>query len=428
MSLKSTSKIETNKYELEIEVSAADFNTAIDAAYKKEVKNIQVAGFRKGKAPKNLIEKTYGDKVFFDAAIEALYRPTVSKAIDESELEVVSVGEMDIIDASKENGLVFKVAVVVKPEVSIDGYKGIEVEKEEVNITDEDIEAEINKTLDRNSRMVSVDDRAALTGDTATIDFEGFVDDVAFEGGKGEGHELALGAGQFIPGFEDQIVGHEIGDAFDVNVTFPEEYHAEELKGKAAVFKVKLHAIKRKELPAFDDELVKDISDFETVAEYKADVKEKLETAKKAEVDAQADNTLIDTIVEKLEGEIPNEMYESEINESINNFAYRLQSQGLNVETYMQYTNMTPDTLRDQFRAQAEKNVKVRLALEKIVELENIDATDAEIDAEYEKLAGMYNVEVDQVKAMVLPEQLKGDVTNQKAVEFIRENAVIKTK
>ncbi len=428
MNLKSTSKIETNKYELQIEVSAEDFNTAIDAAYKKEVKNINIPGFRKGKAPKALIEKTYGQETFFDAAIEALYRPSVTDAIEESKLEVVSVGQMDVIEASKENGLTFKIEVVVKPEVQIEGYKGIEVTKDVAEVTEEDVQAEINKTLDRNSRMVSVDDRAALTGDTATIDFEGFCDGVAFPGGKGEGHELALGAGQFIPGFEDQIVGHEIGDDFDVNVTFPEEYHAEELKGKEAVFKVKLHAIKRKEVPSLDDELVKDISDFDTVDEYKADVKAKLEKSKSDAADADVDNQLIDAIVEKLQAEIPEEMFENEVNDSINNFASRLQQQGLNIQTYMQYTGMTPETMREQFKGQAEKNVKVRLALEKIVELENIEATEEEIEKEFEKLASMYEIPLETVKGMVIPAALKADVTNTKAVEFIRENAVIKTK
>ncbi len=428
MNLKSTTKVDTNKYELEIEVPADDFNAAVNAAYRKEVKNINVPGFRKGKAPKAVCEKMYGEGIFFETAVDNLYRPAVISAIDASELDVVAVTDMDVVETSKENGFIFKQTVIVKPEVSIDGYKGIEVTKHVAPVTDEDVDNEIKKVQDRNSRMVNVEDRAAYTGDTAVIDFEGFVDGVAFEGGKAENYELSLGAGQFIPGFEDQIVGHEIGEEFDINVTFPEDYQAEELKGKEAVFKIKLHELKAKELPEVDDEFVKDVSDFDTLDEYKASVKADLEKNREDAAKAEVDNQIINTLIEKLEAEIPEQMYENEIDESVNNFAYRLQSQGLDIQTYLKYTGLTPETIREQFKDQAERNVKVRLALEKIVALEGIEASDEDVENEYNKLAETYEMKVEEVKSVVDAKQLKADITNEKAVTFVRDNAVIKTE
>lgn len=428
MNLKSKTKVDTNKFELEIEVPADDFNAAVNAAYRKEVKNINVPGFRKGKAPKAVCEKMYGEGIFFESAVDSLYRPAVIAAIDASELDVVAVTDMDVVETSKENGFIFKQTVIVKPEVNIDGYKGIEATKHVAPVTDEDVDNEIKKVQDRNSRMVNVDNRAAYTGDTAVIDFEGFVDGVAFEGGKAENYELSLGAGQFIPGFEDQIVGHEIGDEFDINVTFPEDYQAEELKGKEAVFKIKLHELKAKELPEIDDEFVKDVSDCDTLDEYKASIRTDLETKREDAAKAEVDNQIIDTLVEKLEAEIPEQMYENEIDESVNNFAYRLQSQGLDIQTYLKYTGLTPETIREQFKDQAEKNVKVRLALEKIVALEGIEASDEDVENEYNKLAETYEMKVEEVKNVVDAKQLKADITNEKAVTFVRDNAVIKTE
>ena len=428
MNLKSTTKIDTNKYELEIEVPADDFNAAVKAEYRKEIKNFNIPGFRKGKAPQNMVEKMYGEGIFFEGAVDALYRPSVMDAIEASELNVVAVKEMDIVETSKANGFIFKQTVIVKPEVSIEGYKGIEVTKTVAPVTDEDIDNEIKKVQDRNSRMVNVDNRAALTGDTAVIDFEGFCDGVAFEGGKAENYELALGAGQFIPGFEDQIVGHELGEEFDINVTFPENYQAEELKGKDATFKIKLHELKTKELPEVDDEFVKDVSDFDTLDEYKNSIREDLENKREEASKTAVDNQLIDTLIEKLQAEIPEEMFDNEIDENIRNFEYRLQSQGLDLQTYFKYTGATAESMREQFKDQAEKNVKVRLALEKIVELEGIEASDEDIDAEYKKLAEAYSMEVDEVRNLVDPTMLKGDITNEKAVALVRENAVIKTE
>ena len=387
MNLKATTKIDTNKYELEIEIPAADFDAAVNAAYKKEGKKMQIPGFRKGKAPRAFIEKYYGEGVFYDAAIDALYRPTVVEAIEASKLEVVSVGQMNITEVSKAAGLTFKLEVIVKPECKIEGYKGIEVTKKSTAVTDEDIDAEIKRVQERNSRVEVVSDRAVENGDIAVIDYEGFCDGVAFDGGKAENHELSIGSGQFIPGFEEQIIGHNAGEEFDINVKFPEEYHSEDLKGKDATFKIKLHELKAKELPELDDDFVKDISEFDTVEEYKADIKAKLTETREKNADIDIDNQLIDVLAEKLEAEIPAEMNENEVNESINNFAYRLQSQGLNLDTYLKYTGLTPDTLKDQFKGQAEKNVKVRLALETIVKLEGIEASDEEMEAEIEKLA-----------------------------------------
>lgn len=428
MNLKATNKTETNKYELEIEVPAEDFNKAIDEVFKTEGKKITIPGFRRGKAPKAFIEKHYGESVFFEAAVDRLYRPALMDAVEASGLEVISIGQADITEVSKANGVQMKVTVVVKPEITIEGYKGIEASKKKVEVTDEDVSAELAKVQDRNSRMVTVEDRAALTGDTAVIDFEGFCDGEAFEGGKGENFELALGSGQFIPGFEDQIVGHETGEEFEINVKFPEEYQAENLKGKDATFKIKLHEIKRKELPVLDDEFAKDVSEFDTLDAYKQSIREKLQNDREKSAEADVENQILEALIEKVEGEIPEEMYDNEVEESINSFAYRLQSQGLNLETYLKYTGMTTDSLKEQFRPQSEKQVKLRLALEKIAANEGLEPTAEELDAEYEKLAKMYEMEVDKIKNIVAEAQVKGDLQSQKAVDFVKENAVVKTE
>ena len=428
MNLKATNKTETNKYELEIEVPAEDFNKAIDEVFKTEGKKITIPGFRRGKAPKAFIEKYYGESVFFEAAVDRLYRPALMDAVEASGLEVISIGQADITEVSKANGVQMKVTVVVKPEITIEGYKDIEASKKKVEVTDEDVSAELAKVQDRNSRMVTVEDRAALTGDTAVIDFEGFCDGEAFEGGKGENFELALGSGQFIPGFEDQIVGHETGEEFEINVKFPEEYQAENLKGKDATFKIKLHEIKRKELPVLDDEFAKDVSEFDTLDAYKQSIREKLQNDREKSAEADVENQILEALIEKVEGEIPEEMYDNEVEESINSFAYRLQSQGLNLETYLKYTGMTTDSLKEQFRPQSEKQVKLRLALEKIAANEGLEPTAEELDAEYEKLAKMYEMEVDKIKNIVAEAQVKGDLQSQKAVDFVKENAVVKTE
>ena len=428
MNLKATNKTETNKYELEIEISAEDFNKAIDEVFKTEGKKIAIPGFRKGKAPKAFVEKYYGESVFFEGAVDRLYRPALMDAVEASGLEVISIGQADITEGSKENGVQMKVVVVVKPEITIEGYKGIEATKKKAEVTDEDVSAELVKVQDRNSRMVTVEDRAALTGDTAVIDFEGFCDGEAFEGGKGENFELALGSGQFIPGFEDQVVGHETGEEFEIAVKFPEEYQAENLKGKDATFKIKLHEIKRKELPVLDDEFAKDVSEFDTLDAYKESIREKLQSDREKSAEADVENQILEALIEKVEGEIPDEMYDNEVEESINSFAYRLQSQGLNLETYLKYTGMNTDALKEQFKPQAEKQVKLRLALEKIAANEGLEPTEEELNAEYEKLAKTYEMEVDKIKNIVAEAQVKGDLQSQKAVEFVKENAAVKTE
>lgn len=428
MNLKATNKTETNKYELEIEISAEDFNKAIDEVFKTEGKKIAIPGFRKGKAPKAFVEKYYGESVFFEGAVDRLYRPALMDAVEASGLEVISIGQADITEVSKENGVQMKVVVVVKPEITIEGYKGIEATKKKAEVTDEAVSAELVKVQDRNSRMVTVEDRAALTGDTAVIDFEGFCDGEAFEGGKGENFELALGSGQFIPGFEDQVVGHETGEEFEIAVKFPEEYQAENLKGKDATFKIKLHEIKRKELPVLDDEFAKDVSEFDTLDAYKESIREKLQSDREKSAEADVENQILEALIEKVEGEIPDEMYDNEVEESINSFAYRLQSQGLNLETYLKYTGMNTDALKEQFKPQAEKQVKLRLALEKIAANEGLEPTEEELNAEYEKLAKTYEMEVDKIKNIVAEAQVKGDLQSQKAVEFVKENAAVKTE
>lgn len=428
MNLKATNKTETNKYELEIEISAEDFNKAIDEVFKTEGKKIAIPGFRKGKAPKAFVEKYYGESVFFEGAVDRLYRPALMDAVEASGLEVISIGQADITEVSKENGVQMKIVVVVKPEITIEGYKGIEATKKKAEVTDEDVSAELVKVQDRNSRMVTVEDRAALTGDTAVIDFEGFCDGEAFEGGKGENFELALGSGQFIPGFEDQVVGHETGEEFEIAVKFPEEYQAENLKGKDATFKIKLHEIKRKELPVLDDEFAKDVSEFDTLDAYKESIREKLQSDREKSAEADVENQILEALIEKVEGEIPDEMYDNEVEESINSFAYRLQSQGLNLEKYLKYTGMNTDALKEQFKPQAEKQVKLRLALEKIAANEGLEPTEEELNAEYEKLAKTYEMEVDKIKNIVAEAQVKGDLQSQKAVEFVKENAAVKTE
>ena len=429
MSLKSSNKVDTNRYELTIVVPADEFESAVAKVFKRESKKITIPGFRKGKAPRAFVEKYYGEQVFYEDAINMVYPSALEGAVQEAGLKMIEDRiDFDLIEAGKGKDLEFKVAITTYPEVSIEGYKGVEVVKKPVEVTEEDVDAELTRVQDRNSRMVTVEDRAAENGDTVEIDFEGFVDGVAFEGGKAENFNLTLGSGQFIPGFEDQLVGHNTGDEFDINVTFPEEYQAEELKGKPAVFKIKLHEIKAKELPDIDDDFIKDISEFDTVEAYRADAKEKLTASRQKQADNDADNQLIEALMEKLQGEIPEAMYQNRINDDIREFSYRLQSQGLDLKTYLQYTGMDEQGIRDSFKPQAERQVKVRLALEKIVELENIVPTDEEIEAEYAKMANVYQMEMDQIKGFVSKEDLALDIAVEKAMGLVRDNAVIKTE
>lgn len=426
MSLKETKKVDTNRYQLEITVDGEKFREAINEAYKKNGKKINVPGFRKGKAPLHLIEKYYGSEIFFEDALNLLYNDLVEDAITESGLKVINDKmDFDLVSISKEDGVDFKVSVTTYPEIEIGEYKGLKAEKTAVKVDAAEVNTEVNAMAERNARMVSVEDRAAKDGDTVIIDFEGFTDGKPFEGGKAEGHSLVLGSGQFIPGFEEQIVGKNIGDEFEITVTFPEDYGAKELAGKEAVFKIKLHEIKVRELPEIDDEFAKDVSEFDTLKELKADIKKKALDRKKKAAEETVENDLVQQIVDGIKGEIPEAMFENRLNQCVEDFAYRLQAQGLNLETYLKYTNSNIDDFKKSFRPQAEAQVKYRLALEKIVELENITPDEKEIEEQYEKLAKDYGVEVDRVKTAVPSEELIKDIAVGKAIDLIKENAVI---
>ena len=428
MSLKSSNKVDTNRYQLEVAVDAAIFEKALDQAYHKENKKIAIPGFRKGKAPRAFVEKYYGEQVFYEDAINAVYPDALDAAINEAKLEMIEDKiDFDLVSAGKE-GVVFKATVTTKPEVEIDEYKGLTAAKNPVKVTDEDIDAEIKKVQERNSRMVTVEDRAAQNGDITVIDFDGSVDGVAFDGGKAENYSLTLGAGQFIPGFEEQVVDHKTRHEFDVNVKYPEDYHSKDLAGKDAVFKIKLHEIKMKELPEVDDDFVKDVSDFDTLDKYREDIKAKLTEAEEKKAKDDVENQLINKLVENLKAEIPQAMYENKINEDIREFGYRLQSQGLNLDTYLQYTGMDKDSIRKQFQPQAERAVKVRLALEKIAQLEDIHPTEEEIEAEFEKLAKGYEIDAEKVKTFIPKEELAKDISVEKAINLVRDSAVVTEK
>ena len=426
MTLKSTNKLETNRYQLEIVIDGEQFREAIKQAYRKNGKKINVPGFRKGKAPLHIIETYYGTEVFFEDALNLLYSDAVDTAITESGLKVIDDKmDFDLESISKEDGVDFKVSVTTYPEIELEAYKGLKAERPLVKVDAAEVNAEVKSIQERNARMVSVEERAAKKGDTVVIDFEGFTDGVPFDGGKAEGHSLELGSGQFIPGFEDQIIGKNIGDEFDVNVTFPEDYGAKELAGKPAVFKVKLHEIKVRELPAADDEFAKDVSEFDTLKEFKADLKKKALERKKKAAEEAVENILVQQIVDGIKGEIPEAMFTNRLNQSVEEFNYRLQSQGMSLDLYLKYTGSTIEQFRDTFRPQAEMQVKYRLALEKIVELENIKATEEELEAEYAKLAEGYGVDVDKVKSVIPASEVEKDVAVGKAIDFVKANAVI---
>lgn len=427
MSLTKSEIIEKNKYELQFSVDKAKFDEAVNNVYHRKAENINVPGFRKGKAPRSIIEKMYGKGIFYEDAINDLIPDAYTEALKESALEVVGQPEFDVVSID-DNGLVLSAKVYVKPDVEIKDYFGIEVEKDVTPVTDEEVNKEIETVRERNSRETDVTDRTAEMGDTAVIDYEGFCDGVAFEGGKGTDYALKLGSGSFIPGFEEQIVGKNIDDEFDVNVTFPEEYHAKELAGKAAVFKVKIHALTKVDLPALDDDFAKDISDFNTFDEYKADLKSKIEKRHETEADNAVEEKLIAALIDKLEADIPEPMFVAETENFVRDYDNRLRMQGLDLKTYFKYTGLTLDSLREQFRPQAERQVKARLALEKIAALENISVSDEDIESEYKNIAESYSIEVDQVKASVAAESIAEDMKVKKAMDLVKEKAAIKTK
>ena len=420
----SAEKTGENEYTLTFTVNGVVFETAVQKVYNKQKGRISIPGFRKGKAPRNIIERMYGADVFYDDAMEDLFPGLYESLTGQIELDIVSQPfGFELASAGKE-GLEFSVKVSVKPVIELEGYKGIEAEKPEVKeATDEEIDAEIDRMRNENARMIDIDDRAAQDGDTANIDFEGFVDGAAFDGGKGDSYDLVLGSGQFIPGFEEQVVGHSVGDEFDVNVTFPDQY-AEELAGKAAVFKVKLNALKFKELPALDEDFVKDVSEFDTVEELRADIKSNIEKRRQESADRTFENNVLSALGDLVDAEIPDAMIQTAIDRNIRDFEYNINMQGIDMKTYLQYFGMDEEKLREQYADKAEKDVKVDLALEKVAELEGIEVTDEDIEAEYEKLASSYNMEIDKVKEAVSADALKAELKSRKASEFVVAAAV----
>lgn len=426
MSLKSSKKLEeANKFELEVSVDGETFGKAVNKVYKKQVKNINIPGFRKGKAPRHVIEKMYGKEVFYDDAMQDCYPDALEAAAKEAELKIVAVDSLEALEAGEE-GFTFKTTIVIEPEVEIENYKGIEVEKKSTEVTDELINEEIEKVRDRNSRMVTVEDRAAKEGDIAVIDFEGFLDGEPFEGGKAENYNLKLGEGQFIPGFEEQIIGHSTDEEFTITVTFPEDYQAEDLKGKEAEFKIKLHEIKMKELPEVDDEFVKDVSDKDTLGEYKEQLSEEIKKRLENEADKDFDDKLIDTLIENMKGEIPEAMYDNQVNDMLREFDMRLHSQGMDINTYLQYTGMNAESVKSMYRPEAEKRVKLRLILQAIAKNEALEASEEDIEEEYKKLADTYKMDAEKVKDAISSEGIAEDIKVDKAMKLVRDNAVTK--
>ena len=422
MEIISQNNTATNTTAIEFSFTAEEFENAISAAYNKRKKSITVPGFRKGKAPRKVIEAQYGESVFYDDAVNSLYNQNIVAVIDKTGLDVVDVENTEVVEVSKENGVKFKADIITKPVVEISDYKGLEVKKTTKTVDDAAVDAEIEKVRNRNARSISVEDRAAQIGDTAVIDFEGFLDGVAFEGGKGEKFPLELGSGSFIPGFEEQVAGKNIGEDFDVNVTFPEHYQAENLAGKPAVFKCKLHEIKGKELPNVDDEFVKDVSEFDTLDEYKADIKSKLEKTAADEASTNLDNALVDAIIGKMKAEVPQVMDQRRIDEIVREWSARNR---ISVEDYLKYTGVTMDQFRANFTEVAKRQVDLRLALEKIAELENITVSDEDVEKEYADMAEQYKMEADKIKAAVPADAIKNDLKIEKALDLVRDSAKI---
>lgn len=423
--LKSSNKTDVNTTELVITIDAATFEAAVEGEYQRQKKNIQIKGFRKGKVPRKLAEREFGEGVFYEEAINSLLGPELDAAVAETKLVLVDRPSVEVTSIDKENGVELKAVCVTKPEIEISDYKGIKAPKIVKDITEEDIDKQIDIIRKKNARIVSVDDRAAQMNDEVIIDFAGYFGDEAFEGGTAEDHALKLGSGQFIPGFEDQIVGHNIGDEFDVVVTFPEDYQMTDYAGKEAVFKTKLKSISYEELPEIDDELIKDATEFETVDEYRADIRSKLEDAAVNQAESAFSNAVLDAIIAKVDSPIPNCMYEHRIDDLIRAFDQQLQQQGMNLNLYCQYTGMDEDSMRETYRDRAEGEVKLRLALEKIAEIENLEVTEEEINNSLAEIAAANNVDVDTVKRFIPLDEFTTDMKVQKAVDFVKENAVV---
>ena len=422
-------KLEKNMAKLTIEVSSEEFENAIAKAYKKNKNKISMPGFRKGKAPRAMIEKMYGKGIFYEDAANSIIPDAYADAAKESELEIVAQPEIDVTQIESGKPFIFTATVALKPEVTLGEYKGIEVEKKEVEVTDEEVEAEINKVRESNARMLDIDDRATQDGDTVLIDFDGYVDGKQFEGGKADDYSLVLGSHSFIDNFEEQLVGKNIGDDVEVNVTFPENYQAEELQGKPAVFKVKIKEIKVKELPELDDDFAQDVSNFDTIAEYKEDLKKKLTENKEEALKREREEAVIGKIIENAQMDIPEQMVYAQTRQMTQEFAQRLSSQGLSIDQYMQFTGLTPQKMIEELKPQALKRIQSRLVLEAVVAAENIETTEEELDKEIENMASMYQMEVDKLKEVIGEEEKKQiglDLAVQKAVEMVTEAAVEK--
>lgn len=422
-------KLEKSMAKLTITVEAAKFDAAVDSAYQKNKGKIALPGFRKGKAPRAMIEKMYGTGVFFEDAANELIPEAYETAAKESELEIVAQPEIEVTQMDKGTDFIFTATVAIKPEVTLGDYKGIEVEKKEAEVSEEEITAEIDKAREANSRLITIEDRATEDGDTVIIDFDGYVDGKQFEGGYAEDYTLVLGSHSFIDNFEDQLVGKNLGEDVEVNVTFPEEYHVDELKGKPALFKVKIKEIQKKELPELDDDFAQDVSDFDTLDEYKADVEKKILENKENQIKREQEDQIIEKIIENAQMEIPQQMITAQTRQMTQEFAQRLQSQGLSLEQYMQFTGLTPQKMMEDLEPQALKRIQSRLVLEAVVAAENIETSDEEIDKELENMASMYQMEIDKLKELIGDDEKKQigmDLAVQKAVEFVVKEAVEK--
>ena len=424
MKLISCEKLEKSMVELQFSIDAETFKSAVNAAFKRESKKYAVPGFRKGKAPKAMIEKMYGADLFQYDAVNDLFPENYEAAVKEAGIEVVGRPDPEVVSMSEADGAVLKVKVAVKPEVELGEYAGLTVNKDVQTVDEADVDAEIKRMQDRNGRLLTREGEAQ-NGDTVDIDFEGFVDGVAFEGGKAEHYSLVLGSGSFIPGFEEQVVGHKAGDAFDVNVKFPEEYQAKELAGKDATFKIKLLEVQYKELPELDDDFAKDVSEYDTLDELKDSIRKNIAANHEKQADQKVENDLIDQIVAGMKADIPDAMIDSRIEELVQDFGYRISQQGLKLEQYLQYMGMTMENFKEQFREQADKQVKMRLAMEAIVAKESIEATEEEFEAEIKQIADAYKMEADKVKSMVDAAAVKKDLAVNKAIEFVKSKANI---
>ena len=427
MNLVKSEKLEKNQHELQFSIDAASFNDAIAKAYKREAGKYNSPGFRKGKAPRHMIEKMYGEDVFQYSAVNDLFPAEYDKAVEASGIEPVDRPEVDIVSMNTADGVVLKAVVTVKPEMKVGNYIGLKAEKAANTVEDAAVDAEVDRLRERDARLVTREGKAQ-DGDITDIDFEGFVDGEAFDGGKGEHFSLTLGSGQFIPGFEEQVAGHEAGEEFDVNVTFPEDYHAKELAGKAAVFKVKLNEVQYKELPAADDEFAKDVSEYDTLEEFKASIRKNMEESAEKQAELEVENTLVDQLVATLEGEIPPVMIETRIDEMVRDFDYRLSQQGLRLADYLKYIGGDEAKFREGFKEQAEKQVKMRLALEAVAKAENIEASEEDFENEVKRIADTYKMEVEKVRSIIPVAEVKKDLAVNKAIDFIKSKAEITAK